>query len=65
MNREVQVRFREEVGVKIPFLTRLADALLSVRSDVGASLQSVSAVAKNKFVKKVRWIFVGGEKTLS
>ena len=37
----------------------LADALLAVRSDVGASLQSAFAVAKNKFVKKVRWVFWG------
>ena len=29
MNREVHVRFREELGVKIPLLTRLGDVKVS------------------------------------
>ncbi len=40
MNREVQVRFREEVGVKFPFLTRLAAVLLEYFSSTKKSEQN-------------------------
>jgi hypothetical protein len=35
MNQEVQVRFREEVGVKFPFLTRLGAGFNRNENDIG------------------------------
>jgi hypothetical protein len=37
MNREVHVRFREELGVKIPLLTRLYAILLTTETSQNAN----------------------------